>query len=544
MVHYYARLPVTTVLRPNAAAGVVLVGASLMVAGPMAPPQCDTVQRSVQLTSDGDIVIAPNGVPGIDLSLAPGGETIAYEMGGSTIPVLPPSWFTNANDVFVQPNYPGAIPNYLGYPAQFYPFSATLGGFHYASESAGQEIMNNALMTQLADGNNVVFYGTSQSATIQTMEMEYLMSLPADEQPSPDQLAFVDYGDPDLPNGGLFERFNYPELPGGLLPDGIVGNLNLPTIGIVFVGQTPADEPWTNVIYTGEYDGFADWPQYPLNVLADFNALLGTEFVHADGSDKPASLIATAMPWEPSPGYDGNTTYFIIPTQDLPLLDVIRGNPVSDAIADLLQPDLKVLINLGYGPDNVGWSDYPNVFTPATELFPDVNPVSVFNELIAGGKEGVQDFVTDLNGITPQSIMAPLTSELPTVTADHLDVSTLATELETLLTLNVNALSAVTSAVTNTAGRTADLLQGIFITLPQNDMNLILAGLGQLADGNLNGVATGFAEAANLTVGLGFSFGSFAELDILQGQLGQVESAFESASAADMDFLAGLPGLL
>jgi hypothetical protein len=533
-------------LRAYVTTGVALVGASLIAVTPVAPPQSDVVHHAVRLTSNGDIVVAPNGVPGIDATLGPGEVTNAYLVGGSTIPVLPTSWFHNANEVYVQPNFPGAVPHYFGYPAQFYIFNATLGGYHDRSEAVGQQTMDDVLMQQLGEGHNVVFYGTSQGATLQALEMIHLMSLPADEQPSPTQLGFVDFGDPNLPDGGVYTRFGYPELPSNVMPFGLPGHLNIPSIGIAFSDPTPPDAPWPDVIYTGEYDGFGDYPQYPLNLLADFNALLGTEFVHDGGSDKPASLIATAMPWETSPGYDGDTTYFIIPTPDLPLLDPIRSSPIGNAIADLLQPDLRVLVNLGYGPNNVGWSEYPNILTPASGLFPDVNPTTVLNELVAGAKEGVQNFMTDLNGITPQSLMAAWTSADPamTITPMDLDPSNFTSQLETVLTLNNNALTAVGTAIANTADNTFNIAEAFLSTLPQDDVNLILAGLNQLADGNMNGALTDFGEAANLTVGLGLAWAPFVELETIDSQLDQAEDAIQSAATANMDFLAGLPGLL
>src|SRR5699024_10783434 len=134
-----------------------------------APPQSDVVHHAVRLTSDGDIVVAANGVPGIDATLGPGEVTNAYLVGGSTIPVLPTSWFHNANEVYVQPNFPGAVPHYFGYPAQFYIFNATLGGYHDRSEAVGQQTMDDVLMQQLGEGHNVVFYGTSQGATLQAL---------------------------------------------------------------------------------------------------------------------------------------------------------------------------------------------------------------------------------------------------------------------------------------------------------------------------------------------------------------------------------------
>jgi len=431
-----------------------------------------------------------------------------------------------------------------------------------------QEIDNNALMTQLSEDHNVVFYGTSQSATGQTLEMYYLMSLPADEQPSPTQLAFVDYGDPNLPDGGLYERFNYPQLPGNVMPYDLPGHLNLPSIGIAFSDPTPVDAPWADVIYTGEYDGFADYPQYPLNLLADVNALAGTVFVHANGSDKPASLIATAIPWDPSPGYDGNTTFFIIPTTELPLLDPLRYVPIiGTPLADLLQPDLEVLVNLGYGPDNVGYSEYPNVDTPASGLFPDVNPGTVLNELVAGAKEGVQNFETALSQISPSDVTAALTQlaahplsilsglaqvltlggvpqvSIPTVTPLELEPSNFTTNLDSVLSLDNNALSAVITGIANIGSESVNILQGGLVTLPQDAAELMLNGLNQLAEGSLSGANTDFDSALNLLVGLDLVWMPYLENEMIGSQLSEVANALESALGEDLDFLAGLPGL-
>ena len=72
---------------------------------------------------------------------------------------------------------------------------------------------------------------------------------------------------------------------------------------------------------------------------------------------------------------DTLTNYYMIPVDDLPLLDPLRLIPVvGNPLADLLQPDMKVLVDLGYGSITDGWSQGPaNVPTPF-ELFPtDIN---------------------------------------------------------------------------------------------------------------------------------------------------------------------------
>ena len=50
----------------------------------------------------------------------------------------------------------------------------------------------------------------------------------------------------------------------------------------------------------------------------------------------------------------------MIPTQNLPLLDPLRIIPgIGNPLADLIQPDLKAIINLGYGNPAYGWSTGP-----------------------------------------------------------------------------------------------------------------------------------------------------------------------------------------
>ena len=115
-------------------------------------------------------------------------------------------------------------------------------------------------------------------------------------------------GDPNNPNGGLFERFD---------------GLYIPGFNETFSGATPT---WTypTDIYTIQYDGYADFPRYPINLLADANAIFGLYYDHLEPGyrlfEPHAAEVATAIVAPVSPGAAGDTTYYMIPTQDLPLL--------------------------------------------------------------------------------------------------------------------------------------------------------------------------------------------------------------------------------
>jgi hypothetical protein len=77
-------------------------------------------------------------------------------------------------------------------------------------------------------------------------------------------------------------------------------------------------------------------------------------------------------------------------------VDSLR-EPGGRVLVDLLQPDLRVLVDLGYGSTTQGWSPGPpNVPTPFG-LFPtNINPATVVTALAQGIPEGVHNAISDL----------------------------------------------------------------------------------------------------------------------------------------------------
>jgi hypothetical protein len=156
------------------------------------------------------------------------------------------------------------------------------------------------------------------------------------------------------PNGGLLARF-----PGFYIPG----------LDVSFNGALPANNPYETYVYTAQYDGVAHAPQYPTNILADVNALMGYFYVHGS---YPTLSATDAIQLPTSPGYAGNTKYFMFLTQDLPLLQPIRDIPYAGPpIADIFQPALRVMVDLGYS--DYGYADLP---TPAG-LINIPNPLNV-----------------------------------------------------------------------------------------------------------------------------------------------------------------------
>ncbi len=425
--------------------------------------------------------------------------TIGLVMGGSGIPIPGPGYVALADQLYIHPNFPATTyPNPYAnglftpeYPVISVPFSlnypaATTGplaGFPAPFTSVGQGmlILENAIASNLAAGHASTVFGWSQSASISGLVMQQLDPTGV---PMPNHgLQFVLIGDPNAPNGGVFERFN---------------GLTLPSVGLSFDGATPSNSFPTN-IYTIEYDGFADWPRYPINFLADLNASLGLVSIH--GLYLTPSIIsptvlsqAVLLPGSELLGADTLTNYYMIPLSALPsphdylpLLQPLANTPIiGKPLADLLQPDLTVLVNLGYGDPNFGYSTSPaNVPTPFG-LFPHVSQALIAQDLVTGAKQGVAAFVSDIHseaasGLSLSSLSHSLSS-LPSPTHLSTALLTAASNPSATRTDIVNAFSSAGSALYSPLLATADLINAAVTSIPNYDVSLFLANLSNPVD--------------------------------------------------------------
>jgi len=325
-------------------------------------------------------------------------------MGGTEEPDPAPPYPMDVNADYIVPNLPNIYPGttdtttVLATPEQLFPLPG------YSQLTLGQSMVQGLqdLQTALAaepPGTDTIVFGYSQSATIGTDELDEIANGTVTNPPSPADLAFVFVGDPNNPDGGLLERFDGFYVPG---------------LNIAFNGATP-DSAYPTDIYTNEYDGAADFPQYPLNVLADVNAILGVFYDH-DYSDLTPTQVGTAVVEPVSPGA-GDTTYYFIPTQTLPLLDPLVQAGAPQWLIDLLTPDLRVLVDMGYGSIGSSFGDeYADLPTPAS-LFELLNPINVTSDLLTGAEQGVTAALVD-SGLLPESDMPDTYPFVPSLDPD------------------------------------------------------------------------------------------------------------------------------
>lgn len=407
---------------------------------------------------------APQNVHTTSVRLA-SGEHIAFVIGGSGDPIPSDQYVDTNNTLYVQPNFPGYVPQALFTPEGNYALytgvkSLTLD----QSEAQGVTILKDAIEKQVAAGNHVAVLGDSQSSTISSMTMSEL----AADHISKDDVGFVLLADPNQPDGGLFERLT---------------GVTIPSLGITFNGATP-DDLYPTTIYMQAYDGFSDIPRYPINFLADLNSILGIQFVHPTYQDLTAEQLASAVKLD-TVG-DTMTTYYGIPLSDetvpyLPLLQPLLLIPgLGKPLADLLQPILTPLVNLGYGDPDYGWDTGPaNVPTPFG-LFPDTDMVvKAFQEAAAGVPTGIQAFTDDLGSLDlSNSSSSAVSAALGSFN----------------LTDFVNSLTAAFSTAYAALLPTADVITGVTTTIPTYDLQWFTEGL---QSGNL--LEAIFAPIANNT---------------------------------------------
>jgi hypothetical protein len=417
---------------------------------------------------------------------------VTLVMGGSGNPIPPLSYVNAVVSKYITPNFPAftvANAQALFTPEAFYPLTGIKELLPNVSVAQGLTILDNAIHQQLNAGNSVVVAGFSQSSIIASLEMSQL-----DPSGTPSNLpvAFNLVGDPMNPNGGLLARFP---------------SLTMPSLGFTFYGATPGNDFTTN-IYTIEYDGFADFPQYPINFLADLNAIAGIYYVHGTYADLTPTQIASAIPLTNTAG-PTTTNYYMIPNPHLPLLEPLRAIPVvGNPLADLIEPDMRVLVNLGYGSPDQGWSTGPpNVATPFG-LFPSVNPGSVLADLATGTQQGIGAFVGDLgaagSGWSPSGLTHALLSR-PQPPLSAPSPPSIDGLIAALQVANTNVAGAFSSALATSYSvllPTADFANAALISVPSYDVNLFLSGISQAVNGDPLGLinAVGHPIAADVAL--------------------------------------------
>ena len=219
--------------------------------------------------------------------------------------------------------------------------------------------------------DSFIVYGYSQSSTIATFEKIALMERYPGGVGSP-QVSFILTANGNRPNGGILARG----------PEG----LTIPIAGLTFSGPTPTDSIYSTIDISRQYDGWSDQPTNPLNLLSMGNALVGTYYLHQNYDE-------VTLDEGEFQDQVGDTTYYLVPTEILPILIPLDSVPVvGHALAVTADPFFRVLVEAGYD----------RTISPGTPTnwnllyFP--NPADLAHNLVVAIPTGLDNGVADVTG--------------------------------------------------------------------------------------------------------------------------------------------------
>jgi PE-PPE domain/PE family len=456
---------------------------------------------------------APGANPGVAITKAadPAVDAILIMTGSGT--ATPSTTYLNNVSTRYLTNFTSALTLPVTTAEGLYPFTGVKDLTLDISLARGITSLNNSITQVLGPApstHSVSVLGYSQSSIVASMEMPKLLA----EGYNSSNAFFTLLGDPSAPNGGLFARF-----PG----------LTLPSLGITAGFATPGND-FPTTIWSLEYDGFADFPQYPIDLPADLNALAGIVFVHGTYPTLTQAQILSAQTLATSG--PTMTTYEMIPTPNLPLLEPLRIIPgIGNPLADLLQPDLRYIINWGYGNPDFGWSTGPaNVQTPFGFLPPLGATTALGADLIGGTQQGFSAFMGDMSAQIPASLPALSLPALTNAVTANAGAGILAAATPTsipstitnlllgLESANTNIVGTATTAVTTayaTLLPTADLAVAVGVSLPSYDFNLFTNGIIQAINGDPVGLINAIGNPIAADTGLVTLAGGFELISIV-----------------------------
>lgn len=239
------------------------------------------------------------------------------QLGGVPIPGYPDSIGSGF--------YPDADVTVIDYPASSWPLSGldtpTVGD----SIDTGADNLDTAI--RAADGP-ILVAGVSQGAMVVNREKERLANDPA--APPPDQLKFIVFSDPQR---GIFST---------LPRDGT----HIPIVD--FQSRAPVESQYDTIVVTAEYDGWADFPDRPWNLVSVANAVMGAATVHGtvvlvDPATVPPENVTVT-----TNSKGATTTTYLAPTEHLPLTQPLRNLGVHERIVDKVDKFLRPIVDAGY----------------------------------------------------------------------------------------------------------------------------------------------------------------------------------------------------
>ena len=342
-------------------------------------------------------------------------EQVALVMSGTFEPVVTPTWIAQVMENMVNPALGGGyIGEEMTTPEEFWPVSGLFDLTFDNSIWRGSELLDARVQEKLQSSPQtpLAVFGYSQSAIIAAVEKRTL----ATEYANSDIVApvsFVLMGNPYRPNGGFLSR-----IP--LMARVLTSSTHMTS--------TPTDTPFMTVDIARQYDLWADFPTYPLNLLSDINSLFGgINHWYLPESVNPLlkGLVPTVSIDPASPDYlptttvasYGDTTYYFVPSKNLPMFYPLRWIGLGPVV-DVFEPLVRVFVELGYD------RSLPAGQVVRARLLPGLNNLTVDNgrtfvsdirSAVAQGGQALAELFCPPQAPEPASTAVPLSASVATV---------------------------------------------------------------------------------------------------------------------------------
>jgi hypothetical protein len=198
-------------------------------------------------------------------------------------------------------------------------------GQYFNAKGADQLI--DAINTQPVDGPPIVAFGHSQGGQVIYTAVRRWLADPA-TAPDPATVSWVSIGNPENAFGGVKKQ-------DGLAPD----------------------TPYQGIEVIKEYDGWADAPSGPFNLLSWLNGQVGKSTTHVWGYFDVDLNSPDNTYYRPTDvnGNPGHITYVFVPNDTLPLIEMT--GILAPLLNPILDPILRPIVDAGYSrPD---WPTVP-----------------------------------------------------------------------------------------------------------------------------------------------------------------------------------------
>lgn len=314
-----------------------------------------------------------------------------YALGGARAPGIP--WYDYTNRAGAE-YFPTAKRNLVDYPAGA-PFSWVPSMFlppdtakdNMSIGEAATVATNNLSRALRSDAGRSsdqpgAVVGLSQGTLGLDGEMVRLANDP--NAPAPDKLTFTEIGNPIGQHG-----FGQSFLRGIFKPGDYI-----PFIDYTVPPKVDSQYDQNKIVAT--YDGLADFPDRPGNVISGLNALAASAIVHTPAAftgpqDVPPQNIRTTV------NSKGATeTTYLIPVNHLPMTLPLRYIGLSPGFVDSIDSVLQPIVDAGY-------SRYDNPAARPVSVDPvhGMDPIAVLDDGTRNQIEGTFATIRDVLGPLP-----------------------------------------------------------------------------------------------------------------------------------------------